>query len=66
MSVGKGGGTSKNDGGRVAKRRGPKKKPRREYAKGRWTDEERLLFLVGLREYGKGRWKEIGTVLTTR
>ena len=48
------------------KRRGPKKKPRREYGKGRWSDEERLLFLVGLRKYGKGKWKEIAKILTTR
>jgi len=50
----------------VKRRRGPKKKPHREYGKGRWTDEERLLFLVGLRKYGKGKWKQIAKVLTTR
>lgn len=58
--------SSKTKATAVKKRRGPKKKPHREYGKGRWTDEERILFLVGLRKYGKGKWKEIAKVLTTR
>ena len=50
-----------------SKRRGSSsKKARRAFNKGRWSDEEKLLFLVGLRKYGKGRWKQIGRVLTTR
>jgi hypothetical protein len=49
------------------KRRGPKKKKvRRGYLKGKWSDQEKLLFLVGLRKYGKGKWKQIGKALTTR
>lgn len=49
-----------------------KRKSRREHAlcnynTGKWTRDERLLFLLGLRAYGWGRWKEIGgTYLTTR
>jgi hypothetical protein len=49
------------------RRGGPKKKKvRRDNHKGKWSDEEKLLFLVGLRKFGKGKWKEIGNVLTTR
>lgn len=33
---------------------------------GRWTIEEKLLFLYGLHKFGKGRWKKIGTLLPTR
>jgi hypothetical protein len=36
------------------------------YNRGTWSDQERLLFLKGMRVYGLGRWKEIGTILTTR
>lgn len=49
-----------------------KRKSRREhrqsnYKHGKWTRDERLLFLKGVRAYGWGRWKEIGgTFLTTR
>lgn len=50
------------------KRRGikKKKKVRRGYHKGKWSDQEKLLFLVGLRKHGKGKWKQIGKALTTR
>ena len=41
----------------------PEEEPMRE---GRWTEGEKLLFLIGLRKYGRGKWKEIGTILTTR
>ena len=33
---------------------------------GRWTFEEKLLFLYGLRKYGKGRWKKISVYLPNR
>jgi hypothetical protein len=33
---------------------------------GRWTLEEKLLFLYGLRKYGKGRWKKISVYLPHR
>jgi Myb-like DNA-binding domain len=33
---------------------------------GRWTPEEKLLFLHGLRLYGRGRWKKIRQFLPTR
>eukprot|EP00543_Licmophora_paradoxa_P002219 CAMPEP_0202446382 /NCGR_PEP_ID=MMETSP1360-20130828/4879_1 /ASSEMBLY_ACC=CAM_ASM_000848 /TAXON_ID=515479 /ORGANISM="Licmophora paradoxa, Strain CCMP2313" /LENGTH=262 /DNA_ID=CAMNT_0049062835 /DNA_START=800 /DNA_END=1588 /DNA_ORIENTATION=- len=39
---------------------------RKVYNKGRWSDEEKCLFLVGLQRFGRGKWREIGTVLTTR
>mmetsp|Transcript_19160 Transcript_19160/g.36275 ORF Transcript_19160/g.36275 Transcript_19160/m.36275 type:complete len:213 (-) Transcript_19160:67-705(-) len=33
---------------------------------GRWTLDEKLLFLYGLRMYGKGRWKKISVYLPNR
>ncbi|GMI01491.1 hypothetical protein TrLO_g4935 [Triparma laevis f. longispina] len=33
---------------------------------GRWTDNEQLIFLQGLRKYGKGQWKLISREITTR
>jgi hypothetical protein len=33
---------------------------------GSWTDEEKRLFLVGLRKYGNGEWEKISTVVKTR
>ena len=33
---------------------------------GRWTLDEKLLFLYGLRKYGKGRWKKISVYLPNR
>ena len=38
----------------------------RVFKGGRWTTEERLNFLRGLRKFGPGRWKDIQTILTTR
>lgn len=38
----------------------------RPYREGRWSKEERLLFLQGLKTFGVGKWKEIGTLVTTR
>jgi hypothetical protein len=39
---------------------------RHPYDQGKWSNQERLLFLKGMRVYGLGRWKEIGTILTSR
>jgi len=33
---------------------------------GRWTPDEKLLFLHGLKVYGRGRWKKIRQFLPTR
>ena len=33
---------------------------------GRWSPEEKLLFLHGLKQFGRGRWKKIQTFLPTR
>jgi hypothetical protein len=33
---------------------------------GRWSPDEKLLFLHGLKVFGKGRWKKIRTFLPTR
>jgi hypothetical protein len=33
---------------------------------GRWSPEEKLLFLHGLRQFGRGRWKKIQTFLPSR
>jgi len=33
---------------------------------GRWTPDEKLLFLHGLKLYGRGRWKKIRQFLPTR
>jgi hypothetical protein len=63
MSVGKTPVVKKKRGGRGP---GRKNKPQRQFCKGRWTCQEKLLFLVGLRKYGKGKWKEIAKILTTR
>lgn len=34
--------------------------------KGRWTDEEKKIFLEALLVHGRGRWKLISRTLTTR
>jgi hypothetical protein len=39
---------------------------RHPYQQGKWSNQERLIFLKGMRVYGLGRWKEIGTILTSR
>lgn len=33
---------------------------------GRWSPEEKLLFLHGLKMFGRGKWKKIQTFLPTR
>jgi len=33
---------------------------------GRWTLDEKILFLYGLRRFGKGRWKKISIYLPDR
>mmetsp|Transcript_9086 Transcript_9086/g.16473 ORF Transcript_9086/g.16473 Transcript_9086/m.16473 type:complete len:330 (+) Transcript_9086:118-1107(+) len=33
---------------------------------GRWSVNEQLVFLYGLRKYGKGQWKQIGKEIPTR
>lgn len=61
-----------SNNGKVSKkrRRAPskrkKKARRKDFHNGRWSEEEKLLFLVGLRKYGKGKWKEMASVLTSR
>jgi hypothetical protein len=49
------------------RKRGPPKHPSMASRTGRWSLEEELLFLHGLKACGKGKWKEIGEqVLRTR
>eukprot|EP00978_Attheya_sp_CCMP212_P005732 scaffold12837_cov51-Attheya_sp.AAC.2 len=36
------------------------------YNTGRWSEEERYLFLRGLTRFGNGRWKQVGSILRTR
>jgi hypothetical protein len=36
------------------------------HRKGRWTLDEKVLFLHGLKTYGKGRWKKISIFLPHR
>eukprot|EP00978_Attheya_sp_CCMP212_P001678 scaffold3453_cov54-Attheya_sp.AAC.3 len=38
----------------------------RIYNSGRWSAEERYLFLVGLQRFGHGNWKQVGSILRTR
>ncbi|CAB9500878.1 expressed unknown protein [Seminavis robusta] len=38
----------------------------RVFSGGKWSKEERLNFLRGLRKFGHGKWKQIQTILTTR
>lgn len=33
---------------------------------GRWTPDEKILFLYGLKSFGKGRWKKISVYLPNR
>jgi hypothetical protein len=33
---------------------------------GSWTDEEKRLFLLGLKKYGKGNWAQIAPLIKTR
>jgi hypothetical protein len=33
---------------------------------GRWTPDEKILFLYGLKRFGKGRWKKMSTFLPHR
>ena len=33
---------------------------------GRWTPEEKILFLYGLKRFGKGRWKKMSIYLPHR
>jgi hypothetical protein len=33
---------------------------------GRWSLDEKILFLYGLRKFGKGRWKKIGAYIPHR
>ena len=33
---------------------------------GRWTPEEKILFLYGLKRFGKGRWKKMSIYLPYR
>lgn len=34
--------------------------------RGRWTADEKLLFLYGLKKFGKGKWKKISPLLPRR
>jgi hypothetical protein len=43
-----------------------KKKSQGNIRAGRWSPEEKLLFLHGLRQFGRGRWKKIQTFLPSR
>ena len=36
------------------------------YRTGRWTPDEKILFLYGLRMFGKGRWKKMSIYLPNR
>ena len=50
----------------TAKTARKKKEPRAPQRVGRWTMDEKLLFLYGLRKFGKGRWKKISVYLPDR
>jgi hypothetical protein len=50
----------------VVPRKSRQEHAKRTYHRGRWSDTERLLFLLGMRMFGMGRWKEIGALLTSR
>jgi hypothetical protein len=44
----------------------PPPPPQRSYRTGRWSLDEKILFLYGLRKFGKGRWKKISFYLPHR
>jgi len=53
----------------IQKRRTHKERKLRQakvFNGGRWSKQERLDFLRGLRKFGPGQWKKIQTILTTR
>jgi hypothetical protein len=50
--------------GRV--RKGCPPSPTSDQRTGRWSLDEKLLFLYGLKKYGKGRWKKISVYLPRR
>ena len=52
--------------GFVLPRKSRQEHAKKTYRQGRWSNEERLLFLKGLRRFGAGQWKEIGLYVTTR
>jgi hypothetical protein len=48
----------------VSSRKGSDRNP--SHRSGRWTLDEKVLFLYGLKKFGKGRWKKMSVYLPNR
>jgi hypothetical protein len=48
----------------VSPRKGSDRNP--SHRTGRWTLDEKVLFLYGLKKFGKGRWKKMSVYLPNR
>jgi hypothetical protein len=48
----------------VSSRKGSDRNP--SHRSGRWTLDEKVLFLYGLQKFGKGRWKKMSVYLPNR
>lgn len=48
----------------VSSRKGSERNP--SHRSGRWTLDEKVLFLYGLQKFGKGRWKKMSVYLPNR
>ena len=50
----------------ISTKRAASKRSKPAQRSGRWTPDEKILFLYGLKRYGKGRWKKMSTFLPHR